>query len=438
MLNKAFSALLAMLFVTLFSTLVSAQTFRLELEEPVDGARATGVSNIRGWAVADAGIDRIEIFIDGEYVFDIPYGGERVDVGDAFPDVLGSDESGFGLTFNYGNLGAGSHTLSARAIALDGRELEQTANFRVVAFPTAFLPEAEKPSLTDIEVEVDEDDDKIELKGVLQGGETYDIELSWSTASQSFQIVGLDRNALPSGCAEELGERDVPVGITLSKGLTRNVRVANDRIQTGSSFEFSLVNGGSIPISVEELEFEDENGVLQTTPGRDLPALSGGVLDAQQAVALSFTTPDQGALGEIDVEVVLSLDSECFVIDDELFDAENSLAPTAYTTTASGLQYFFVEEGDGPRPTATQTVRAHYIGTLEDGTVFDSSYARGEPAVFEVNRLIEGFSEALRLMNEGATVSVRIPPELGYGSSRVGVIPADSTLLFEITLLDVL
>jgi FKBP-type peptidyl-prolyl cis-trans isomerase len=166
--------------------------------------------------------------------------------------------------------------------------------------------------------------------------------------------------------------------------------------------------------------------------------LAAGELDAQQALTLNFTTPESGAVGEIDVEFILSIGAGCFAIDEELFDASSSLAPDAYVTTSSGLQYALIEAGEGPRPATNDTVRVHYVGTLEDGTVFDSSYARGESAVFGVGQLIDGFSEALQLMNEGATLIVRIPPELGYGSSRVGAIPANSTLLFEITLLDIL
>ena len=417
---------------------LSAQEFRLSLEEPVNGATATGVSNIRGWAVATAGIDRVEIYIDGEYAFDIPYGGERLDVGGVFPDIEDSEESGFGLTFNYGDLGAGEHTVRAKAIALDGSELERTSSFKVLAFPSAFLPDGGQPRLSDVTVEVDAEDGIIELKGVTQGDDEYEIELAWSTASQSFQIVDLDEQLLPAACSNELADSAIPAGITLSRGFASNVRVDGDEIQPGSEFNFTLVNASALNVTVQWLLYEDGTETLDTIQGSQIAGLSAGVLRARRAIDLSYTVPEEGAGRELDLELVLSLNSGCFERDYELFDASEPAPPTGYSTTASGLQYAEIEAGSGERPVPSDNVLVHYVGTLEDGTVFDSSYARGEPAVFPVNRLIEGFSQGLLLMNEGATYTLRIPPELGYGSQATGSIPANSTLLFELTLLEVL
>jgi len=85
-------------------------------------------------------------------------------------------------------------------------------------------------------------------------------------------------------------------------------------------------------------------------------------------------------------------------------------------TTDSGLQYEVIEAGTGPKPTATDTVKVHYRGTLVDGTEFDSSYKRGEPAVFGVSQVIPGWTEALQLMPTGSKWRLVIPPDLGYGS----------------------
>jgi hypothetical protein len=425
--------------LAIFSTpLASAQEFRLSLEEPVNGATATGVSNVRGWAVASAGIDRIELAINGEYVFDIPYGGERLDVGGTFPDITDSDQSGYGLTFNYGDLGAGEHTMTVTAIAFDGSELEQTSTFRVIAFPASFLSDAQKPSLADVEIEVDADDGIIELNGVKQGDDDYEVELAWSTASQSFQIVGLDREVLPSACEGELPSSNIPAGITFSKGFTRNVSVVDGVIQSGSEFNFSLVNASSSSITVEEVKIEDEIVTLSTTAGSDVSSLSNGTLGARQALDLTFAVPSSGAEDEIEVEFALSIVGQCFVRDYELFDTSDDVIPEGYTTAASGLQYVAIQDGNGSRPAGNDTVRVHYVGTLEDGSVFDSSYARGEPAVFRADQLIAGFTEGLLLMNEGATYKLRIPPELGYGSQALSGIPANSTLLFELTLIEIL
>jgi len=107
-------------------------------------------------------------------------------------------------------------------------------------------------------------------------------------------------------------------------------------------------------------------------------------------------------------------------------------------TTASGLQYEVVTEGTGPAPTAADTVAVHYEGKLLDGTVFDSSIARGQPAVFPLNRVIPGWTEGVQLMKVGSVYNFTIPPELGYGAQGAGgVIPPNAVLLFRIELLGV-
>jgi FKBP-type peptidyl-prolyl cis-trans isomerase len=112
-----------------------------------------------------------------------------------------------------------------------------------------------------------------------------------------------------------------------------------------------------------------------------------------------------------------------------------------WTTTASGLQYR--REGaarpDAPRPSASDTVRVHYEGTFIDGRKFDSSYDRGEPAEFPLNRVIAGWTEGVALMHVGETFHFAIPASLGYGARWVGgdEIPPNSTLLFKVELLEV-
>jgi FKBP-type peptidyl-prolyl cis-trans isomerase FklB len=106
-------------------------------------------------------------------------------------------------------------------------------------------------------------------------------------------------------------------------------------------------------------------------------------------------------------------------------------------TLPSGLQYKVLIEGTGQSPMPRSRVKAHYKGTLMDGTVFDSSYDRGEPLVFGVNQVIRGWQEALVLMKPGAKWILYIPPYLGYGDRDSGPIPANSILIFEIELLSV-
>lgn len=107
-------------------------------------------------------------------------------------------------------------------------------------------------------------------------------------------------------------------------------------------------------------------------------------------------------------------------------------------TTASGLQYKVLKEGTGESPKDTDTVVTNYRGTLLDGTEFDSSYKRNEPATFPVNRVIKGWTEALMLMKPGAKYQLWIPSELGYGERGVGKdIGPNSTLVFEVELVSI-
>ena len=107
-------------------------------------------------------------------------------------------------------------------------------------------------------------------------------------------------------------------------------------------------------------------------------------------------------------------------------------------TTASGLQYEVLEEGTGAQPTAKDTVKVHYTGKLIDGTVFDSSVERGEPATFGVTQVIPGWVEALQLMKAGAKWRLYIPSQLAYGPNGAGgVIGPNQTLIFDVELLEV-
>lgn len=104
-------------------------------------------------------------------------------------------------------------------------------------------------------------------------------------------------------------------------------------------------------------------------------------------------------------------------------------------TTASGLQYKIIKKGSGPSPSATDMVKAHYHGTLADGTVFDSS-REGEPVEFPLNRVIPGWTEGLQLMNKGAKFMLFIPPTLGYGAQGAGeTIGPNQALVFEVELI---
>ena len=110
------------------------------------------------------------------------------------------------------------------------------------------------------------------------------------------------------------------------------------------------------------------------------------------------------------------------------------------TTTASGLQYIEIKEGDGPNPQPGEIVAVHYRGTLEDGTEFDNSYDRGEPITFALGRgrVIRGWDEGIALLKVGGKAKLIIPPDLAYGETGVdNVIPPNSTLIFEVELISI-
>jgi FKBP-type peptidyl-prolyl cis-trans isomerase len=118
------------------------------------------------------------------------------------------------------------------------------------------------------------------------------------------------------------------------------------------------------------------------------------------------------------------------------FLAENAKKPDV-VTTASGLQYKVISPGSGASPKPTDEVTVNYRGTLLDGTEFDSSYKRGQPANFQVGRVIPGWTEALQLMKPGAKYQLWIPPQLAYDLRSPPEIPAGSMLLFEVELIGI-
>jgi FKBP-type peptidyl-prolyl cis-trans isomerase len=120
------------------------------------------------------------------------------------------------------------------------------------------------------------------------------------------------------------------------------------------------------------------------------------------------------------------------------FLEENKQKP-GIVTTESGLQYEVIIPGDGPKPSDQDTVKVHYRGTLTSGNEFDSSYSLGEPIEFPLNGVIPGWTEGLQLMSKGSKYRLFIPSYLGYGSADYSPqIPPNSTLIFEIELLDIL
>jgi len=149
---------------------------------------------------------------------------------------------------------------------------------------------------------------------------------------------------------------------------------------------------------------------------------------------------DENAERELIMEAITAAREKMDAQQKQQADAfmESNKAKPGVITTESGIQYEVIREGAGEKPTLTDTVTVHYKGQLSDGRVFDSSYDRGEPATFTLDRVIEGWQEGLQLMPEGAQYRIYIPYELGYGERGAGQdIPPYSPLVFEVELISV-
>ncbi|MFJ4348285.1 FKBP-type peptidyl-prolyl cis-trans isomerase [Pseudomonas sp. NPDC089401] len=175
-------------------------------------------------------------------------------------------------------------------------------------------------------------------------------------------------------------------------------------------------------------------------PGVSLEAILAGLTDAFNGADSRVSEADLSASFKVIREVMqaeAAAKAEAAAAAGKEFLVENAKRD-GITTLASGLQFEVLTAGEGAKPTRESNVRTHYHGTLIDGTVFDSSYDRGQPAEFPVGGVIAGWTEALQLMNAGSKWRLYVPSELAYGAQGVGSIPPHSTLVFDVELLDVL
>jgi FKBP-type peptidyl-prolyl cis-trans isomerase FklB len=169
----------------------------------------------------------------------------------------------------------------------------------------------------------------------------------------------------------------------------------------------------------------------------DAKRLVAGIQDGLAGAKAPMTEEEMEALLSTFFKELRAHANEQSKADGEAFLTANAKAP-GVKTTKSGLQYKVLKEGTGKSPKATDTVTTHYKGTLIDGSTFDSSYDRNEPASFPVNGVIKGWTEALQMMKEGSKWQLFIPSDLAYGpQGRPPVIPANATLVFEVELLKV-
>ena len=163
---------------------------RLAIEEPVQGGMHSGIGMIRGWAVSSNSIERIEVFVDGEYQFDIPHGGLRRDVGNLFEDIEDASQSGYASAVNFSSLGSGDHDLTIKATDSFGSEVERSIEFGVTRFEKTYISADEYVELGWAGLSAL--GKSISIQGARIGDAYYDIVLEWRTSSQNFEITSID------------------------------------------------------------------------------------------------------------------------------------------------------------------------------------------------------------------------------------------------------
>ncbi|MCE8018828.1 FKBP-type peptidyl-prolyl cis-trans isomerase [Halomonas sp. MCCC 1A11036] len=184
--------------------------------------------------------------------------------------------------------------------------------------------------------------------------------------------------------------------------------------------------------------------IAQEYPNLDVEAFTDAIRDLIEGNDLAMEADDMAAtLSKFQQDALAARQAEAEeMAEHNLTEGQAFLSENAereeVTTTDSGLQYEVLENGDGDSPGPSSHVEVHYEGTLVDGTVFDSSFERGQPLSFRVDQVIEGWQEALQLMSVGDTWMLFIPPELGYGAQGQGPIGPNETLIFRVELLDVM
>lgn len=188
------------------------------------------------------------------------------------------------------------------------------------------------------------------------------------------------------------------------------------------SYAFGVSIGGSLKDLGVEIDYDSLLEGLKDVLAKDAPKFTPAEANQKINEALQALSAKKG---------------EANIEKGKAFLEETKNKP-GVTVTESGLQYEVLTEGDGPKPTAEDTVTVHYVGTLIDGTEFDSSVSRGEPATFPLNGVIPGWTEGVQLMSVGSKYKFYIPSELGYGPGGAGnLIGPNSTLIFEVELISI-
>jgi FKBP-type peptidyl-prolyl cis-trans isomerase FklB len=225
-----------------------------------------------------------------------------------------------------------------------------------------------------------------------------------------------------------------PIVILLCMGILACQSNTQDRIELKSqndSLSYSI--GMNVGQNLKMQGFEINTAILAKGMNDILDSIPT-IITEEQAQAVLMTAQQQLMAKQ---QEMTKMQSEKNKKDGEVFLAENK-KKEGVVTLPTGLQYRIITNGTGRKPVPTDTVTVHYRGTLIDGTEFDSSIKRGQPATFALNAVIKGWTDGLQLMTVGSKWNLYIPPELAYGDRGAGnVIPPNATLIFEVELLSI-
>lgn len=211
---------------------VQDTNIRITLEEPSSSAPASGISNLRGWAVARSGIHHIDLLINGFYIDEIPYGGLRSDVGAAFPSYPNSDNSGFSMAWAYSALDFGINRVTVIAFDNLGNHNVSGTDFQVEKFDSSFISDPNQVDLGTVDDIRVINKNTFVIEGVSVEGKVWDVQLKWQTATQGFDIHLIEPVASEAPAPITSALAGVWVGQTIISGA-------------GESCTWNVINGAN-------------------------------------------------------------------------------------------------------------------------------------------------------------------------------------------------
>lgn len=226
-----------------------------------------------------------------------------------------------------------------------------------------------------------------------------------------------------------LGQFALATSLSLTLALPATLMAAPSTDEERIGYSLGIMVGRQLQQDVRDLDIDSFSEALKDIYAGNEPQLS------DEDIAQVLESLQQQLMQQAEQEAASSASEN--LAKGQAFLEENA-AKSDVEVTESGLQYKVLSQGEGETPSATSTVKVHYEGSLIDGTVFDSSYQRGEPVSFQVNQVIQGWQEALQLMPEGSEWELYIPADLAYGQAGAGgAIGPNETLIFKVELQEV-